>query len=151
MSIKLYHSFINDKDLEFTRMHENSSIVDVVYDKKIIARLLDRSHTTYKYIAQLELYNWSNSIATEMIIRTELCIKFLYYYNKHLTLKDEEVLLDYKDEEKIKMLKENAISYLLKTDDQSIDEIKTNSKDRAIVRGTMPKPKSRAGRPRIKG
>lgn len=98
MSIKLYHSFINDKDLEFTRMHENSSIVDVVYDKKIIARLLDRSHTTYKYIEQLELYNWSNSITTEMIIRTELCIKFLYYYNKYLMLKDEEVLLDYKEE-----------------------------------------------------
>ena len=57
-------------------------------------------------------------------------------------------MLDYKDEEKIKILKENAISYLLKTNDQSIDDIKTNSKERAIVRGTIPKPKSKAGKPR---
>ncbi len=32
--------------------------------------------------------------------------------------------------------------------DKFLDEIKLNPKDRAIVRGTMPKTKSKAGRPR---
>ncbi|MGJ0317103.1 hypothetical protein NG754_11320, partial [Aliarcobacter cryaerophilus] len=57
-------------------------------------------------------------------------------------------MIDYKDEEKIKALKENAVSYFYKTNKQSIDEIKSNPKERAIVRGTIPKPKSKAGKPR---
>lgn len=52
------------------------------------------------------------------------------------------------DKEKINNLKEHVVSYFYKTDEQSIDEIKTNPKDRAIVRGTIPKAKSKAGRPR---
>ena len=57
-------------------------------------------------------------------------------------------MVDYTDEEKINNLKKHAVSYFYKTDKQSIDEIKTNPKDRAIVRGTIPKPKSKAGKPR---
>src|SRR5574344_855677 len=57
-------------------------------------------------------------------------------------------MIDYKDEEKIKALKENAVSYFYKTNKQSIDELKSNTKERAIVRGTIPKPKSKAGKPR---
>ncbi len=57
-------------------------------------------------------------------------------------------MVDYKDEEKINNLKEHVVSYFYKTITQSIDENKSNPKDRAIVRGTMPKPKSNAGRPR---
>ena len=60
-------------------------------------------------------------------------------------------MVDYTDEKKINNLKKHAVSYFYKTNKQSIDEIKTNPKDRAIVRGTMPKPKSKAGRPRNKG
>ena len=58
-------------------------------------------------------------------------------------------MIDYSDEEKINNLKNHAVSYLYKPD-QSIDDIKTNPKDRAIVRGTIPKAKSNAGRPRNK-
>ena len=57
-------------------------------------------------------------------------------------------MVDYKDQEKINNLKEHVVSYFYKTITQSIDENKSNPKDRAIVRGTMPKPKSNAGRPR---
>ncbi|QNM90516.1 hypothetical protein HOO34_01915 [Aliarcobacter cryaerophilus] len=57
-------------------------------------------------------------------------------------------MVDYTDEEKINNLKKHAVSYFYKTNKQSIDEIKTNPKDRAIVRGTIPKPKSKAGKPR---
>lgn len=59
-------------------------------------------------------------------------------------------MIDYTDKEKIKTLKENAVNYFYKTDEQSINELKSNPKDRAIVRGSMPKPKSKAGRPRNK-
>lgn len=59
-------------------------------------------------------------------------------------------MVDYKDQEKVNNLKEDVVSYFYKTDEQSIARIKTNPKDRAIVRGTIPKPKSRAGRPRSK-
>jgi hypothetical protein len=56
-------------------------------------------------------------------------------------------MVDYTDEEKINNLKKYAVSYFYKTD-QSMDALKINSKDRAIGRGAMPKPKSNAGRPR---
>ena len=57
-------------------------------------------------------------------------------------------MVDYKDKEKVNNLKEHVVSYFYKADEQSITPIKTNPKDRAIVRGTIPKPKSNAGRPR---
>ena len=57
-------------------------------------------------------------------------------------------IIDYKDKEKVNNLKEHVVSYFYKADEQSITPIKTNPKDRAIVRGTIPKPKSNAGRPR---
>lgn len=57
-------------------------------------------------------------------------------------------MVDYTDKEKINNLKKHAVSYFYKTNKQSIDEIKSNPKDRAIVRGTIPKAKSKAGRPR---
>ncbi|PRM87010.1 YagK/YfjJ domain-containing protein [Aliarcobacter cryaerophilus] len=60
-------------------------------------------------------------------------------------------MIGYTDKDKINNLKEHVVSYFYKTDEQSIDEIKSNPKDRAIVRGTIPKPKSKAGRPRRKG
>ena len=68
--------------------------------------------------------------------------------NKNKYEKNGIGMVDYTDEEKINNLKKHAVSYFYKTDKQSIDEIKTNPKDRAIVRGTIPKPKSKAGRPR---
>ncbi|PRM93882.1 hypothetical protein CJ673_07865 [Aliarcobacter cryaerophilus] len=68
--------------------------------------------------------------------------------NKNKYEKNGIGMVDYTDEEKINNLKKHAVSYFYKTDKQSIDEIKTNPKDRAIVRGTMPKPKSKAGKPR---
>ena len=59
-------------------------------------------------------------------------------------------MVDYSDEEKINNLKKYVVSYFYKPD-QSMDALKINSKDRAIGRGAMPKPKSKAGRPRNKG
>ncbi|MDX4037855.1 YagK/YfjJ domain-containing protein [Aliarcobacter skirrowii] len=71
--------------------------------------------------------------------------------NKNKYEKNGIGMIDYTDKDKINNLKEHVVSYFYKTDEQSIDEIKTNPKDRAIVRGTIPKPKSKAGRPRSKG
>ena len=57
-------------------------------------------------------------------------------------------MLDYKDTEKRTKLN-TAISYLCKDDkEQDISQITTNKKDRAFIRGTIPKAKSNAGRPR---
>ena len=69
--------------------------------------------------------------------------------NKNKYVNNGIGMIDYSDEEKINNLKNHAVSYLYKPD-QSIDDIKTNPKDRAIVRGTIPKAKSNAGRPRNK-
>lgn len=55
-------------------------------------------------------------------------------------------MLDYRDVEKRKNL-DNAMSYLVK-EEQSIDALKENEKDRTIRRGTMPKTKGNVGRPR---
>ncbi len=56
-------------------------------------------------------------------------------------------VIDYKDEEKRKIFDEKVLTYLCK-DEQSIDSLKTNIKDRAFTRGIAPKIKSNAGRPR---
>ena len=56
-------------------------------------------------------------------------------------------IIDYKDEEKRKIFDEKVLTYLCK-DEQSIDSLKTNIKDRAFTRGIAPKKKSNTGRPR---
>ena len=56
-------------------------------------------------------------------------------------------IIDYKDEEKRKIFDEKVLTYLCK-DEQSIDSLKTNIKDRAFTRGIAKKIKSNAGRPR---
>lgn len=55
-------------------------------------------------------------------------------------------MLDYRDVEKRRNLN-SAMAYLVK-EDQSIDALKENEKDRSIRRGTLPKGKSNKGRPR---
>lgn len=55
-------------------------------------------------------------------------------------------MLDYRDVEKRRNL-DKAMEYLAK-EEQSIDKLKENVKDRSIRRGTMPKEKSTRGRPR---
>ncbi len=57
-------------------------------------------------------------------------------------------MLDHKDSDKRKILDEDVISYLCK-DEQDIEPIKKNKKDRAFTRGTIPKSKGNIGRPRI--
>lgn len=58
-------------------------------------------------------------------------------------------VIDYKDKEKRKIFDEKVLTYLCK-DEQSIDSLKTNIKDRAFTRGIAKKTKSNAGRPRNK-
>ena len=55
-------------------------------------------------------------------------------------------MLDYKDTDKRKNL-DVAIGYMCK-DEQNIEEVTGTKKNRSIVRGTMPKTKSKVGRPR---
>ena len=56
-------------------------------------------------------------------------------------------ILEHRDSEKRKILDEDVISYLCK-DDQAIDSVKKDKKDRAFTRGTIPKNKEKIGRPR---
>lgn len=56
--------------------------------------------------------------------------------------------LEHNDTEKRKILDEHVISYLCKDDHQALDSVKSNSKDRAFVRGTVRKSKGNIGRPR---
>lgn len=70
------------------------------------------------------------------------------YHNCHRNkYKNDGIgMLEHKDEEKRKNL-DSAISYLCK-DEQSIKPIKTNKRERAFVRGTLPKKRNNKGRPR---
>lgn len=56
-------------------------------------------------------------------------------------------MLDHRDRDKRKILDEDVIAYLCK-DEQDIEPIKKNKKDRAFTRGTIPKSKGNIGRPR---
>ena len=59
-------------------------------------------------------------------------------------------MIHHTDTEKREILDEHVTSYLCKDDEkQDITPIKGNSKDRAFVRGTIPKAKNKDGRPRI--
>lgn len=58
-------------------------------------------------------------------------------------------MLDHNDTEKRKLLDEHVLPYLCKDDkNQDLDSVKSNKKDRAFTRGTMPKSKGNIGRPR---
>jgi len=57
-------------------------------------------------------------------------------------------MLDHRDIERREKLYE-AVGYLCKDDHQDITPVKSNQKDRAFVRGTMPKSKGKVGRPRV--
>jgi hypothetical protein len=57
-------------------------------------------------------------------------------------------MLQHTDKEKRENL-DKAMIYLCKDEQQIINPI-SDKKERSVVRGTMPKPKSRAGRPRKK-
>lgn len=71
-----------------------------------------------------------------------------YYNCNRNDYKDNHAIgmLDYRDTEKRRKL-DNAMAYLVK-DEQSIEALKENKKDRAIRRGTMPREKGNMGRPR---
>lgn len=73
------------------------------------------------------------------------------YHNCHRNKYDRNGIgmLDHKDSDKRKILDENVIAYLCK-DDQTIDSVKSNQKDRAFTRGTIVKSKKKLGRPREK-
>lgn len=51
-------------------------------------------------------------------------------------------------EKELRTKLDNALVYLCKEDHQYMEQVKGSSKDRTFVRGTMPKKKSKAGRPR---
>ena len=74
--------------------------------------------------------------------------KGTYYSCNRNDYKDNQAIgmLDYRDTEKRRKL-DNAMAYLVK-DEQSIEALKENKKDRAIRRGTMPREKGNMGRPR---
>ena len=57
-------------------------------------------------------------------------------------------MIDYKDKDKRQNL-EKTIEYLCK-EEQGIESIKTNTRTKAFIRGTMPKSKGKLGRPRTK-
>ena len=56
-------------------------------------------------------------------------------------------ILEHRDNEKRKILDEKVLPYLCK-EDQSIDILKENKKDRAFTRGIAPKNDRNVGRPR---
>ena len=56
-------------------------------------------------------------------------------------------ILDHRDSDKRKILDEDVIAYLCK-DEQGIEAIRKNKKDRAFTRGAIPKSKGNMGRPR---
>ena len=72
------------------------------------------------------------------------------YHNCHRNkYKNDGIgMLEHTDEEKRKNL-DSAISYLCK-DEQDIEPLKTNKKERAFTRGTLPRSKGKVGRPRRK-
>jgi len=75
------------------------------------------------------------------------------YYNCNLNAKEEYGeknalgMLDYRDIKKRENL-DTSVGYLCKDDHQDIAPVKSNQKDRAFVRGTIPKSKGNIGRPR---
>ncbi len=74
--------------------------------------------------------------------------KGTYYSCNRNDYKDNQAIgmLDYRDTEKRRNL-DYAMAYLVK-EEQSIEALKENEKDRTIRRGTMPKSKGNVGRPR---
>lgn len=58
-------------------------------------------------------------------------------------------MIDHTDEAKKAYLINDALSYMLKNE-QSIDGVKQNGRERSYIKGVIPKERSAAGRPRLK-
>lgn len=73
----------------------------------------------------------------------------LYHNCNQNDYKDDKAvgIIEHNDENKRKILDEKVLTYLCK-DEQSIDSLKINNKDRAFTRGIAPKNKNNVGRPR---
>ncbi|WP_323645029.1 YagK/YfjJ domain-containing protein [Aliarcobacter butzleri] len=105
--------------------------VAIIYNGNIVREDITKAEQIGEY--------WKNNITKG---------KGLFHNCSKNEYKDKGVgVIDYKDEEKRKIFDEKVLTYLCK-DEQSIDSLKTNIKDRAFTRGIAPKKKSNAGRPR---
>ncbi|MFY4788287.1 YagK/YfjJ domain-containing protein [Aliarcobacter butzleri] len=71
------------------------------------------------------------------------------YHNCNMNNYDKKGIgmIDYKDKEKIDILKDKVMSYLCK-DEQDISRVEGSKNYKSFIRGIMPKTKSSAGRPR---
>lgn len=71
------------------------------------------------------------------------------YHNCNRTNYEESGIgmLEYRDKEKRKILDEKVLSYLCK-DEQQVEQVRGNKKNREFIRGIVPKSKGNVGRPR---
>lgn len=146
-----------DKDLDhmFNNMRSKKSIF-----KDKIGHIIKKEYTKDKGIHMHTMFIFNGNKVKKDAFKADQIGKYwkdnitngkgaYHNCNKNKYKKNGVGMIAYKDKEKIEILYNNVIPYLCKDDPkQSIESVKSSSKSKAFLRGTMPKKKGNIGRPR---
>jgi hypothetical protein len=163
LSYKKPHSdtmTLDDANSDFNRMMNNRRSKPSIF-KDMVGHIGKKEYTKDRGVHFHAIFFYDGQKVLKDILKAEQIGK---YWAKEITKekgsfhncnrnRDKYIfpgvgILDHKDSKKRENL-DIAVSYLCKKDDyQDIETIKTNEKDRAFVRGTIPKSKKKLGRPR---
>ncbi len=166
LSYKKPHSdniTLDDANSDFNRMMNNRRSKPSIF-KNQVGYVCKKEYTKDKGVHFHAVFFYDGQkVKNDVKKAMDIC----KYWNEHITnskgschncnLNADEVygeksavgILNHSDKDRREKLDE-AISYLCKDDHQDLSPVKSNKKDRAFVRGTIPKSKDKVGRPRKK-
>jgi len=152
---------LDDANSDFNRMLNNrrskpsvfKNQVGYVCKKEYTKEKGMHFHTVFFYDGQKVKNDVKKAIDIGDYWKKQITNKKGSYYNCNINAekvygeKNAVGMLEHRDTVKRENL-DSAVSYLCKDDHQDIAPVKNNQKDRAFVRGTIPKIKGNIGRPR---
>ena len=160
LSYKKPHSdnmTLDTANSDFNRMMNNRRSKPSIF-KEMVGHICKKEYTEDKGVHLHTVFFYDGQKVLKDILKAD---QIGEYWNKEITKEKGSYhncnrkeyktkgigMLDHKDSKKRENL-DKAVSYLCKDDYQDLEPIKINEKDRAFVRGTIPKSKKKLGRPR---
>lgn len=150
---------LEEANKDISRMLNNMRSKPTVFADKV-GHIIKREYTTDRGVHFHTLFIYDGQKVREDITKAEQIGKYwrenitdykgtFHNCNRNMYKNKGVGILDYKDTDKREILDEVVLRYLCK-EEQSIQKIKTNKKDRSFSRGIALKQKDSRGRPREK-
>ena len=148
---------LEDANNDFNHMLNNARSKPSIFEHKV-GYVSKREHTEDKGIHLHTMFIFDGQNVQKDAFKAEQIGKYWEeitegkgsYHNCHRNTYERNGIgiLEHGDSDKRKILYDNVIPYICK-DEQNIEAIKSNPKDRAFTRGTLPKKEEKKGRPRV--